>query len=77
MLIGQLEQRHGIPFEAYFDDALRALQPLIADSLVERGADGLRVLAPGRLLLRNIAMGFDRYLDQPVAHQPARFSRAI
>jgi len=70
-----LERRYGIDFRSYFADALARLAPLEADGLVRR--EGGRIVATprGRLLLRNIAMCFDRYLHQPTA--PSRFSRAI
>ena len=73
--ISTLERRYGIDFFDYFRDALARLQPLIDDGLV-RLEDG-RILATsqGRLLLRNIAMCFDRYLDRPGI--PVKFARAI
>jgi oxygen-independent coproporphyrinogen-3 oxidase len=48
---------------------------MIDDGLVR--LEGGRILATsrGRLLLRNIAMCFDRYLDRPGI--PVKFSRAI
>ena len=73
--VGALERRYGIDFEAYFCDALARLEPLIEDGLLRADEDGLRATSRGRLLLRNIAMCFDRYLDRPGI--PVRFSRAI
>jgi oxygen-independent coproporphyrinogen-3 oxidase len=70
-----LERRYDIDFGAYFADALDRLAPLAADGLVRIGPERIDVTSRGRLLLRNIAMCFDRYLWQPAA-QP-RFSRAI
>ena len=63
--VSALERRYAIDFGDYFRDALARLQPLIDDGLVR--IDGGRILATshGRLLLRNIAMCFDRYLDRP------------
>ncbi|MEO6155483.1 MAG: oxygen-independent coproporphyrinogen III oxidase [Thermomonas sp.] len=72
-----LERRHGIDFSDYFADALAKLQPLVDDGLVRIEADRITVTSRGRLLLRNIAMCFDRYLDQPVTDAQPRFSRAI
>ena len=72
-----LERRHGIDFNDYFADALAKLQPLIADGLARIEPDRITVTSRGRLLLRNIAMCFDRYLDQPVTDAQPRFSRAI
>lgn len=73
--IRMLERRYQIDFEAYFADAMEALRPLQADGLVMIEPDRIRATARGRLLLRNIAMCFDHYL-QPPAGTP-RFSRAI
>jgi oxygen-independent coproporphyrinogen-3 oxidase len=75
--IDLLERRHGIDFKTYFADALERLQPLVADGLVAVHKNSIEVSERGRLLLRNIAMCFDRYLDQPVAALSQRFSRAI
>ena len=72
-----LERRYGIDFAAYFADALAKLQPLAEDGLVRIEADRITVTSRGRMLLRNIAMCFDRYLDQPVTDARPRFSRAI
>ena len=71
-----LERRYAISFTDYFADAIARLQPLVEDGLVECGEGFVRATSRGRLLLRNIAMCFDRYLDQPAAATP-RFSRAI
>jgi oxygen-independent coproporphyrinogen-3 oxidase len=72
-----LERRHGIDFDDYFADALVKLQPLVDDGLARIEADHITVTSHGRLLLRNIAMCFDRYLDQSVTDAQPRFSRAI
>ena len=73
--IPSLERRYGIHFHAYFADALERLRPLRADGLVIVGPKRIEVTARGRLLMRNIAMCFDRHLQQPAG--PPRFSRAI
>jgi oxygen-independent coproporphyrinogen-3 oxidase len=73
----QIEQRFGIDFPAYFRDALERLAPLVADGLVRVGAHRIEVTSRGRLLLRNIAMCFDHYLDAPADVARPRFSRAI
>jgi oxygen-independent coproporphyrinogen-3 oxidase len=71
-----LGRRHVIDFTAYFADALAHLRPLEDDGLVELAADGLRATSHGRLLLRIIAMCFDRYLPTAAASTP-RFSRTV
>jgi oxygen-independent coproporphyrinogen-3 oxidase len=73
--VSALERRYGIDFADYFRDALARLQPLIDDGLVRFEDDRIRATSQGRLLLRNIAMCFDHYLDRPGI--PVKFSRAI
>lgn len=62
-------------FDDYFDMELTELAPMQADGLLESDGDSIRVLAPGRLLIRNICMVFDRYLRRE--SRPERFSKAI
>ncbi|HEV2285258.1 MAG TPA: hypothetical protein VGR80_04375, partial [Steroidobacteraceae bacterium] len=68
----------GIDFEAYFADELRRLEPLAADGLVRFAAGKIVATPAGRLLLRNVAMCFDRYLAVPPgAADPVPLSRAV
>ena len=77
--IDALERRYAIDFDRYFGEALERMQPLVADGLVRREPHRIVATRQGRLLLRNIAMCFDRYLDQPsdTSLLAPRFSRAI
>jgi len=77
--VAALERRYAIDFAAYFADAMEKLEPLVADGLVRLAPGRITATTQGRLLLRNIAMCFDRYLDQPADNNGAatRFSRAI
>ena len=77
--VAALERRYDIVFTDYFADALVQLQPIAADGLVRFEPDRIAVTTRGRLLLRNIAMCFDRYLDKPatIARTLPQFSRAI
>lgn len=78
-----LERRHVIDFNAYFATALVKLQPLQEDGLVRLEPGRILVTRQGRLLLRNIAMCFDYYLQtsastmEPASAGASRFSRAI
>ncbi|MCO5055989.1 oxygen-independent coproporphyrinogen III oxidase [Thermomonas sp.] len=72
-----LERRYGIRFDEYFAASLEQLQPLVEDQLVEIEPGQITATSRGRLLLRNIAMCFDRYLDPPAADTRPRYSRAI
>lgn len=71
-----LGRRHVIDFATYFADALQRMRPLQDDGLVELDRDGLRATSRGRMLLRIIAMCFDRYLPTTAASTP-RFSRTV
>lgn len=75
--ITALERRYAIDFEEYFADSLERLRHLEEDGLVRIERDRIKVTTQGRLLLRNIAMCFDRYLDKPNEVAKPRFSRAI
>ncbi len=65
----------GIEFRNYFAEELAQLAPLEADDLIEVDDDAIRIRPKGRLLLRNIAMKFDRYLRD--SQHDDRYSRAI
>lgn len=56
-----IEARHGIHFDATFARELVALRPLADDGLVRLDADALRLTPIGQMLMRNVAVPFDRY----------------
>lgn len=57
-----VEQSHLIRFDDYFRREIAALQPFIDEGLVESTPEWISVLPRGKLLIRAIAMCFDRYL---------------
>ena len=72
-----LEARFGIGFDDYFAAELGELATgPMADGLIERHDGGFEVTPAGRLLVRNIAMIFDRHLRTRTAQTPV-FSRTI
>ena len=71
---GPFGARHGLSFDQYFAGELRALEPLADDGLVVLSDEEILVTASGQLLLRPIAMVFDRYLQ---AAAPVRYSKVI
>jgi oxygen-independent coproporphyrinogen-3 oxidase len=75
--IAGIERRHEIDFHAYFADALEKLQRLVEDGLATVDAQRIAATSGGRLLLRIIAMCFDRYLTDSAAAARPRFSRVI
>jgi oxygen-independent coproporphyrinogen-3 oxidase len=68
-------EKHNINFASYFAAEIEQLQPLADDGLIELDASGVNITQKGRLLLRSIAMVFDRYINQ--AQNDNRFSKAI
>ena len=67
--------RHGIDFREYFAEEVKQLDVLEDDGLIELSNAGITITPRGRLLLRNIAMTFDRYID--LEENESRFSKAI
>jgi len=70
-----IDAAHGIRFEQRFADELAAMRPLADDGLVELEPRRLGVTARGRLLVRTVAMQFDRHLQ--MARERTRYSRVI
>ncbi len=80
MCLGRLDfaslgERFGIDVPRYFAVELERLHALQQDGLLALDAGGLTVSGRGRLLLRAIAMVFDRYLADAGTRQ--RFSKII
>ena len=73
--LARVEQRYDLVFEEYFSDALEAMVPLMQDGLVDVDPERISATARGRLLLRLIAMCFDRYLMSQV--EKPRHSRVV
>jgi len=66
---------HGIDFREYFAAEIKKLDVLEEDDLIVLSDAGIEITPRGRLLLRNIAMTFDRYID--LEENEHRFSKAI
>ena len=69
-----------IDFADYFADALEQLQPLAEAGLLQISDQRIDVMPKGRLLVRIIAMAFDRYLQADRQKAPEgrqRYSRVI
>ena len=75
LAICDIESEWEIDFNAYFADAIAALDPFIDDGLVSVTAQHIKVAPQARLLIRIISMSFDAYLAREV-HQ-RRYSRVI
>jgi len=72
--IDTIEKGYGISFQEYFASELAALRPMQGDGLVNVSEAEIRVTPSGKLLIRNICMVFDRYLND---HGGQRFSKVI
>lgn len=65
----------GIEFDDYFASSLKKLEVMQEDGLLELDDQEIRILPRGRLLVRNICMAFDAYLDKKTG--PVGFSKVI
>ena len=70
-----VERGRGFRFSERFSPELAALAPLAADGLVVLSAGGLEVTPRGRMLVRAVAMAFDRYLRD--AREAGGYSRVV
>ena len=75
LIFSDFEKVHGIEFSSYFLRELERLEPLANDGLVQIDDQQISITPKGRLLLRSIAMVFDRYLNADDNND--RFSKAI
>ncbi|TYP94795.1 oxygen-independent coproporphyrinogen-3 oxidase [Fodinibius salinus] len=71
----EIAEKWEINFSYYFSDELARLQELENDDLVIRTNDTIRITEQGRLFLRNIAMCFDKYLNNK--KQRKSFSKTV
>lgn len=56
-------QKHNINFSSHFKNELEMLNTFVEDELVSLAADRIVIHESGKLVLRNVAMLFDAYLD--------------
>lgn len=73
-----IEEHFNIRFRDYFSDELARLESMVDDGLVSMDDDGLlEVLPKGTLLVRNICMQFDHYLNQSEIKESPLYSKVI
>jgi oxygen-independent coproporphyrinogen-3 oxidase len=65
-----IETSHLLKFDEYFAQELDELKPFEEAGLVECGPDWISVLPKGKLLVRALAMVFDRYLRDDRRRRP-------
>lgn len=69
------EKRFDLKFDSHFANCTAQLQELEKNGLVQNSQEKIQVTPLGELFVRNIAMSFDGYLNQPALK--ARFSQSI
>ena len=75
LAFAEFGKQNNINFAEYFAPELTRLGPLVNDGLITLGFEGIHITPRGRLLLRSIAMTFDRYLADDLSD--GRYSKAI
>ncbi|MCI6989242.1 MAG: oxygen-independent coproporphyrinogen III oxidase [Campylobacter sp.] len=71
--IKKIEIKHGVKFFEHFKDSLAKLKEY--DEFVKISDDKISVTPTGTLLIRNIAMSFDEYMDKNAGQK--KFSKTI
>ncbi len=77
ILKAAVKERYGVDFDSYFADVYDKLTPFVEDGLVSFQPDGIVVQEAGRLVIRNIAMAFDAYLEQDEKQGQPIYSRTV
>jgi len=72
----EIERKFGVDFESYFQKDIPKLEQFIRDGLVVNDPDKIRVVDSGILIIRNIAMCFDAYLEEMMRTKPV-FSKTV
>jgi len=72
----KIDKMHGIDFSKYFADVLSGLDIFVQEGLLEVDESKISVKGDGKLVLRNIAMVFDAYLEKMIKDKPI-FSRTV
>ncbi len=71
-----IEVKFGIDFEEYFALDTPKLQTFIDEGLLENSADKIKITGAGILIIRNVAMCFDAYLEKMMREKPV-FSKTV
>lgn len=70
-----IESKYQINFKEYFKWGLSKLQEMIDDQLLQLSDSGIKINHTGKLLIRNIAINFDGFIERQ--QDKARYSRTI
>ena len=74
--IKRVEEEFKINFKEYFDDAIKALKEFEDAQLLKITDNKIEVSQTGSMLIRNICMPFDAYLNK-IPEEKRRFSKTI
>jgi oxygen-independent coproporphyrinogen III oxidase len=70
-----IEKKYKINFKDYFSWGLNNLKEMQQDELINVTDEKIEVTDMGRLLIRNIAMNFDGYIERK--EDKAKYSRTV
>ena len=73
--IPSVEKKHNIQFKKYFGWGLKNMKEMEADNLITVTESKIEVSEMGKLLIRNIAMNFDGYIERK--EDTAKYSRTV
>jgi oxygen-independent coproporphyrinogen III oxidase len=73
----EVEREFSISFDEYFSSEIARLAGPSADGLVTLDRNEIRVTPLGRIFIRNVAMVFDRYLEEQKMDQKPLFSKTL
>jgi oxygen-independent coproporphyrinogen III oxidase len=73
----EVEREFAISFDEYFGAEIARLAEPAADGLVTLDRDEIRVTPLGRIFIRNVAMVFDRYIEEQKMDQKPLFSKTL
>ena len=71
-----IEAKFGIDFEEYFAADIPKLQTFIDEGLLENNKEKIKIIGAGILIIRNVAMSFDAYLEKMMKEKPV-FSKTV
>ena len=74
--IKRFEKLFNIKFKTYFSDAIESLKPFVEEGLLTMNKKHIECSQTGTLLIRNIAMPFDAYMNKHVASKKT-FSKTV
>ena len=77
ILKNDVEERFQIDFDAYFPDIPEKLEEYMLDGLLVIEPEKIEVNEAGRLVIRNIAMAFDAYLQETSTANKPIYSRTV